>query len=621
MAGFAVVVHRGGAAVPAAVVEPIAASLSHRAPDGTDVSTVGAVAAVVGRLHATPEAHLERQPVEGPSGARLVADVRLDNRRELMELLGWTRPAAATTDPDLIAACYTRFGRDTPDVLVGDFAAVVIEADGRILAVRDHLGVKPLYYWISRDWIMLSSELRQIAAHPDAPRDVDAGMCGQYLSGHVESRTGTVVAGVHRLPGGHRLTIGRDGTRVDAYWRPSFDERLELGTRAEYEDAFMDLFTEAVRCRMRTAGPTAAELSGGLDSTSVTAVAAGLVASGGVPSTEVHALSCLFPWSRRADEYPYIRQAVEALGVPWTGVVDDARRRRWAFTDAAFWSDIPLPPDGPDHVELCHTARRQGCAVVLTGHGGDHAFDPSPFVLPELLEERRFLEAWRLSTWFAGPRVRPRLAALVGAARPDSRPPGAGPRAAPVTGTARSRSGLDDRPVAGQLHRAYRRRRAQAHYERFCGGYDAMSLEVFDRIAARAGVEYRHPYLDRRLVEFGCRVPVWVHATSTANRCLQRGALRDTLPHDIVRRRSKASFSEVWLRDLESHLPHRDWPRSALVTQGWIDAARADVALARTRRRVAGPNGAGPIFMLWGMVQIEAVLRALRAGDQDGSPG
>jgi len=140
-----------------------------------------------------------------------------------------------------------------------------------------------------------------------------------------------------------------------------------------------------------------------------------------------------------------------------------------------------------------------------------------------------------------------------------------------------------------------------------------MTLEILDRIAARAGVEYRHPYLDRRLVEFGCRVPVTVHAAPTLNRCLQRAGLRDVLPPGVAARRSKARFSEVWLRDIEGHLPEAEWRQTHLVRNGWIDLPSVCAAMERTRGQVAGPSGAGPIFLLWGIVQAESVLRALQA--------
>jgi len=425
--------------------------------------------------------------------------------------------------------------------------------------------------------------------------------------------------------GSTRAGDRRAGARRWRYWLPPFDDRLELADPAEYEDRFRDLFADAVRCRLRAVGPVGSELSGGLDSTSVTAMATRLVRSGEVAATGVPAFSCLFPWSVRAREDEFIREAVDTLGLDWTSISDDGDGPPWAWQDAAFWSDIPLPPDGPEHVQVCRAARDRGCSVVLTGHGGHHSFDPTPFVLLDLVQGGRWSSAWRMARGFAGPgplaAARMLLHAGVAPHRPSWVQNPRAPRRAPaVTGAARAAAGLDARRVTGRLERTYRRLRAQRHFEQFAGGYDAMSMEIFDRTAARVGVEYRHPYFDRRLVEFACRVPVTVHAAPCLGRRLQRTGLRDLLPQGVAARRSKARFSEVWLRSVERHLPDASWPETSIVRNGWIDLGEARAALGHTRAKIAGPSGAGQIFFLWGMVQVESVLRALHGTGEDG-PG
>ena len=193
------------------------------------------------------------------------------------------------------------------------------------------------------------------------------------------------------------------------------------------------------------------------------------------------------------------------------------------------------------------------------------------------------------------------------------RNPRASRRAPAVTGAARDAARLDERRVPGRLERAFRGLWAQRHFEQVAGGYDAMSMEIFDRTAARAGVEYRHPYFDRRLVEFACRIPVTVHASPALNRRLQRLGLRELLPPGVAARRSKARFSEVWLRTVERHLPDSSWPDALVVRNGWVDLGEARAAMRHTRAKIAGPSGAGQIFFLWGMVQVESVLRPCAA--------
>jgi asparagine synthase (glutamine-hydrolysing) len=619
MAGFAVIVRRSGEPVPASIIESVRRSLEHRAPDGTDVATRENVAVIFGRLHATPEARFERQPHECRDGSWLVADARIDNRSDLVRGLPQTLRESSTSDVELIAACYEDGSDKAIAELVGDFAIAKIDPRGRLTCFRDHLGVKPLYYWIGDDWIVIASELRQIAAHPDAPRAINVGLLGEYLSGWVEDATSTVVRDVNRLPAAHALVIEAGRPRTRRYWTPRFDDRIELKDSAAYEDEFLALFTEAVRCRMRSCGPVGTELSGGLDSTSVTAMASRLVRSGGVPASDVLSFSCLFPWSPRTREDGYIKTAVDGLGVDWTPVVNDPDREPWLWDDAKFWSDIPLPPDGPDHVGLCRAARDRGCSVVLTGHGGDQWFAPSHSdALLDLIASRRLASAWDMAHRNADSGTRSAINVLLRQAVIPRLPSWARRRRtvrrAPwVSGTTREEAKLDERPSPGHLPQLFRRPIAQRCYEHCAGGYDAMTMEILDRTAARAGVEFRHPYLDRRLVDFACRIPVSVHYTRTQTRRLQREGLREVLPPSIAERTSKASFGQIWLREIDRHLPDADWSACDVAQAGWVDLSEAQAAMERTRTVMADRMGGGKIIGMWGIVQAEAVVRALNS--------
>jgi asparagine synthase (glutamine-hydrolysing) len=616
VSGIAVVVRRSGEPVPGPVVEAVRASLGHRAPDGVDVVSRGGVTVLFGRLHATPEAVTERQPHVCADGTLLVADARLDDRAGLAARVGWDRPLAGTSDVELLARALERFGPDAPVHLLGDVAAVAVHPDGTLTCFRDHLGIKPLHHWVGAEWIVVASELRQIAAHPEAPREPDAAALGEHLSGWPESTTRTVVRGVGRVPAAHVTRIEGGRIRSRRYWAPPFDDPLLLDREEDYDELFRELFTEAVRCRLRAPGPVGAELSGGLDSSSVASLSRRLVTDGAVPAADVLAFSCLFPWSGRADEGPHIADVVGHAGLEWAPVVDDGEGPAWAAADAAFWSDVPLPPDGPAHVRLCRAARERGAAVVLTGHGGDHWFDPGGHVLPDLVRRGRPLAAWREASAQAGPAPRAVVEALARAAVTAHRPPWlhrpwSPGRAPQVTGEARAAARLDVRRIPGRLPRRFRGHRAQKHFEQVAGGYDAMTLGVLDRTAAAAGVEFRHPYFDLRLVEFGCRVPLDVHHSPELDRRLQRRALGGLLPPGVAARRSKARFSEVWLRAVDRNLPEDVWADALAVRRGWVDLDRLRTGMRRTREVVAGPWGAGELFALWGFVQVESVLRAL----------
>ena len=611
MAGFACLLNRRGAPIAPGLVEAVAASIAHRGPDGVTATVAGPIATIHAALHSTPESIGERQPYTHPSGTVYVGDVRLDNRPELTEALGSTRPGRDCGDIELIAAAHQRWGRDVASHLVGDFAFVAVEPSGRLECYRDHMGIKPVYYWQSSDWFVIASEIRQIGALDGGPSTIDVGMAGEFLSGVVDDPVRTIIAGVNRLPAAHGLEFDGD-CRTRRYWRPALDEPIILGARGAYIERFRELFDDAVEARVRAPGPIGSQLSGGLDSTSVTAAAAR-------NHHDVRALSCLFPGAPRTDERPFIDAAVELLGddVSWCGVVDDVDRQPWVDDDVAFSSDIPLPPDGPVHVDLGRKVVASGGRVVLTGHGGDHWLDASPYVLPDLLSRGRLGAAWRLASADVGGGPVTVGRALIGHAfrwyKPDwVRRPGES-RAPWVVGPARVGADLDRRRVPSRVPIAYRDRKARLLDQINSSGYEAMTRTMLDRIAASAGVEARHPYLDRRLMEFAARVPASVHAEPGRQRTLQRDALADLLPAGTVERRSKASFSEVWWQEIQRHTPPDGLGSGRVAQLGWVDRRLLEAAVERTSAAMQARAGAGQSLALWGVIQVEALVRRLDA--------
>lgn len=369
---------------------------------------------------------------------------------------------------------------------------------------------------------------------------------------------------------------------------------------------------------MRTGAAVACELSGGLDSTSVAATALRLVRAGEVPADRVVALSCLFPDSPRADERSHIDPAVRELGIDWVGVRTEAQRAAWLDDDAAFAADIPAPPDGPDHRLLAATARELGAGVVLTGHFGDDWLDASHLALPDLLRSARITTAWgRARSGEAGVAEALQTLATEGA-RPLAprwlRRPGQ-VRAPWVTGSPRVAAGLDERrrPGSGGPRR-FSGFSARQDWAAVTGGVTAQIREYLDRDGAIAGVEGRHPFCDRRLVEFCARTPSWVVSSPSDPRWLHRTALQATLPPSTRTRRSKGTFGQVWLREVERQLAAVPLGATAVVDRTWV---RADVVARRlehARHMLSGPSGAGGIRGIWAVLATDAAIRAIEAG-------
>ncbi|WP_243664329.1 asparagine synthase-related protein [Rhodothermus marinus] len=261
-------------------------------------------------LHTTPESLHEQQPLVAPEGDLvLVADARIDNRDELLAALGLRSMAERpVTDAALILAAYRRWEADCPDRLIGDFAfAIWDRRHRRLFAARDGMGVRPFYYFHDGRRFAFATLLPAVRLLPDVPQDIDEEMILRYLSRHgIESeRERTFYSALRRLPGGHALLVDAQGLRLWAYWQPELKE-LRLGSEAEYAEAFRATFEEAVRCRLRSVTPIGSHLSGGLDSSSVSCMAAFLL-----KDHPLHIYSAIFPdlpeeRRREMDERAYV---------------------------------------------------------------------------------------------------------------------------------------------------------------------------------------------------------------------------------------------------------------------------------------------------------------------------
>lgn len=223
----------------------------------------------------------DEQPFRS-DGIVMVADARLDNRPELLSRLGIAQPEGRRlSDAALIFTAFRAWREDTPARLLGDFAfAVWDERRQTLFCARDHRGKRPLFYWRSAHSLAIASSPRALLALAYVPRRLNESALADFMI-FMGSPDTTLFDGILRVPPAHTLTASADGVRLREYWRmePASTPRFE--SDEECLEAFRALFTEAVHCRLDGAGPTAAFLSGGLDSSSVACVAARLLQESG----------------------------------------------------------------------------------------------------------------------------------------------------------------------------------------------------------------------------------------------------------------------------------------------------------------------------------------------------
>jgi asparagine synthase (glutamine-hydrolysing) len=203
-------------------------------------------------------------------------DIRVDNRAEVASLLRFDEDEQSSrSDSELFARAWCRWGEAALDRIVGAFAIAIWDPQARRLTlVRDHAGERPLYFLHQADLLAFSSLTLPLRNVPGVDTSLDEDLMCRRLAVLRGEPTRTLFKSIHKLLPGHLLTFQDGVVKVVRYWHPIHAPATRFKRNEEYVEAFTDLFDQAVSARLETTGRVGSELSGGMDSSSVTATAA-----------------------------------------------------------------------------------------------------------------------------------------------------------------------------------------------------------------------------------------------------------------------------------------------------------------------------------------------------------
>src|SRR5258708_7955343 len=256
-------------------------ALRQYGPDRADIAIADGLGLVHVLMRMTPEDQFDRQPWQGASGALITADVRLDNRAELLERLGVT-PGQARAWPDsrVLLAGWEKFSDALWPTLRGPFAVAIWDPRRRALTLaRDHLGLNVVMWHKSERFFAFATMPNGLFALDAVPRQLNEEKLADFLVLNLAHHATTIYRHVFRLPPAHVMHIKADGSvRQFRYWSPAEIAPVELGCSQAYAEGLRERLDVAVRRQMRSAHPVGCLLSGGLDSSSVSVLAAGALA-------------------------------------------------------------------------------------------------------------------------------------------------------------------------------------------------------------------------------------------------------------------------------------------------------------------------------------------------------
>jgi len=532
----------------------------------------------------------------------ITADARIDNRQRLFDVLDVTTAPERTPDSQLILSAYEAWGERCLEQLVGAFAfAIWDEPNERVFCARDHVGIKPFYYYHSEEVFAFGSEIKALLCLDEVPRQLNEIRVGEYLTSAFDDTEITFYKDVLRVPPAHCLTVSSRRSSLQEYWSLDPSREIRMDSDEEYAERLRELFTEAVRCRLRSAFPVGSTLSGGLDSSSIVCTAQQLLAAniGEDPNSRLRLFSAIFDNVPESDEREYIDRVLERTGLDTQYVHADRISPLVDFDRVSWHEDGPFfAPNLFIHWELYRAARRQDVRVLLDGFDGDTTISHGIGRLAELARAGRWLTLAKEIDGLSGnlgvtsraitrrhvigplasePMQRLRQAVPHYLQRGDSTAP-------LVDDDFGSRIDLDARIEALQDQSNQPRSVRERHYQSLTRGIIPFALEVVDKAAAAFSIEPRYPFFDKRLIEFCLALPADQKQRHGLTRVVLRRAMSGILPPEIQWRGDKSdlspNFNHVLLRFERDRIEHVIEEESTLIEE-YVDMTAVRDAYAR----------------------------------------
>jgi len=531
--------------------------LRHRGPDEWGIHTGVGIGLANARLSII-DVNRGHQPLCNEDGSLWITfNGEIFNYLELRkELISRGHIFSTHSDTEVILHLYEEKGEDCFRDLNGQWGLAIWDArERKLLLSRDRMGVRPVFYTQVGESLIFGSEIKALFTHPQVGRELDLAGLDQIFTFWCTLPPCTIFKNIFELPPGHTLVFARGSLEIHPYWHLNFNRPPEILSDDHYIEQLVALLTDAVRVRLRSDVPVGAYLSGGLDSTVITAL------TNQFSGKRLRSFSVAFT-SEDHDERTYQHEAVRFLHTTHEQMECGYDDIAAAFPDVIWHTEKPLIRTAPTPLYLLsQQVHDAGYKVVLTGEGADEIL--GGYDIYKEAKIRRFLGALPNS---------PRRAQLLRRLYPYQ-------------------SNLQKMPDA-YLQRFFRARAEDvkdplfSHMPRWeltsrlkmffsddvkseLAGHDAISelfgqlpLEYFswdgfaqaqyleteyllpgyilssqgDRVALAHAVEARHPFLDYRLVEFASALPPRLKMKALNEKYILKCAFGHLLPLTILQR-------------------------------------------------------------------------------------
>jgi len=626
MCGIVGIFNRDGRSVEPPVLHRMAERIAYRGPDEEGELVEGPVGFYHKRLSIL-DLKTGRQPMTA-EGVSIVLNGEIYNYKDLREeLRGRGRAFKTASDTEVLLQAYLEFGPDCVKHLNGMFAFLIYDPRfHRLMAARDHFGLKPLYFTDTGPSWLFASEIKALLAHPEVKAEANIDSIREYAVFQYVLDQETFFKDIHKIRPGHYLLIDTaSGTgRLERYWDLDFAVDT-YHTKEYFVEKLRDLLEDSIRLQMQSDVPVGTTLSGGLDSSIVTMLAA------------LHSpgrLTCFtgaFKDDPAFDETPFSREVVKLAGADMWEIFPQASDFMATLADLVYHMDEPAAGPGlfPQYMVAREAAKH--VKVILGGQGGDEIFGgytryvvayleqalkgaitetndegehivTLKSILPNLPVLRRYTPM--LSRFWQDGLFDPMSARYF--------------RLIDRSGGDRSvystdfRAGFDDDLIFQRFCAVFDHPQTKSYYNKMVH-FDITAslpalLHVEDRMTMACGLESRCPLLDRRMAELIASMPPKLKFEGGDLKHILKIAAGDIIPPVVLKRKDKMGFPvplHLWVHNGLKGYVHDVLLSKACRERGLFNAAVVE--------RLIDQEGAYD-RKLWGLLNIELWFRTFIDG-------
>jgi len=559
MSGIAGIFNRYGKSINDDISTSFLNAMSYWHPDDKGTLKQDNMALFHTMLWNTPESMSDHLPKKVKHLA-ITIDARLDNRDELAKLLKIANNQQ-TPDSDFVLSAYLKWGEACPQHLLGDFAFAIWDTKKQhLFCARDQVGIKQFYFHLTDHLFVFGNDLKGLTQYPEISEEInDQAVANFIVNSQLIHPSLTFFKDIRQLPPAHSITITKNHTQTNCYWKLEDAPKVTLPDAKAYAEELNKLLKQAVHDRMRTAYPVTSHLSGGLDSSSIAVIAAKKLREKGEKLLA-------YNWvpEPTADEDPEHHEWSNSRIVAETEDIDHhyvalnsedlkqyMNNRNIAYGESAtFWYEYPVR----------EAAHRNGSRTLLSGWGGDElatyhgqSYYCDLFLqgkIKMLLHEihckvkkkginhfkKTFSILYHSIFMLLVPR---RLYCYLPKNRSLAKP------LFPFVNKIFKRAIKHELQIPRELSMQPQRTIRKHMLAFWRNGHLQSRIESWSTAAIPKRLEYCYPLLDRRIIEFAIGIPTEFWIKDGVSRYIFRSAVSETLPEKIVWGNSKLELNSV----------------------------------------------------------------------------